>query len=119
MTMGTKVPVSPFLNADGSMSEAAARGKTVFEGKAQCSTCHPAPLYTNLQTFDNGVGIGGLAPDNVASLRGIWSSAPYLWNTSAPTLKDVIVNNPGDKHGTTSGLTPQEIDDLVEFLKTL
>jgi DNA-binding beta-propeller fold protein YncE len=118
MTMGTKVPVSPFLNADGSMSEAAARGKTVFEGKAQCSTCHPAPLYTNLQTFQNGVGVN-LAPDNVASLRGIWSSAPYLWNASAPTLRDVIVNNPGDQHGTTSGLTPQEIDDLIEFLKTL
>ena len=122
MTMGTKVPVSPFLNADGTMSEAAARGKTVFEGKAQCSTCHTAPLYIpvppNPLTIANGVGVG-LAPDNVASLRGIWSSAPYLWNASAPTLRDVIVNNPGDKHGTTSGLTPQEIDDLIEFLKTL
>lgn len=117
MTMGTKVPVSPFLNADGSMSEAAARGKTVFEGKAQCSTCHPAPLYTNLQSFPLGLGLG-IAPDNVASLRGVWSSAPYLWNASAPTLRDVIVNNPG-QHGTTSGLSQQEIDDLVEFLKTL
>lgn len=122
MTMGTKVPPSPFLNPDGSMSEAAERGKTVFEGKAQCSTCHTAPLYIpvppNPLTINDGVGVG-LAPDNVTSLRGIWSSAPYLWNASAPTLRDVIVNNPQDKHGTTSGLTPQEIDDLVEFLKTL
>jgi hypothetical protein len=31
----------------------------------------------------------------------------------------VIVNNPGDAHGATSTLTEQEINDLIEFLKTL
>ena len=73
----------------------------------------PDPL-----TIVLGVGVG-LAPDNVPSLRGLWSSAPYLWNGAAATIRDVIVNNPGDQHGTTSTLTEAEIDDLVEFLKTL
>jgi len=119
---GTKVPVSPFLDADGNPSPPAENGKIIFEGKANCSSCHTAPLYIPVPPMQpniiEGVGVG-LNPDNVPSLRGVWSSAPYLWNGSAATLRDVIVNNPGDKHGTTSTLTQQEIDDLVEFLKTL
>jgi DNA-binding beta-propeller fold protein YncE len=119
---GTKVPVSPFLDADGNPSPPAENGKLIFEGKANCSSCHAAPLFIpeppNPPNIPQGVGVG-LAPDNVTSLRGLWSSAPYLWNGSAATIRDVIVNNPDDKHGTTSALTEQEIDDLVEFLKTL
>ncbi len=32
--------------ADSFDAKAAARGKTVFEGKARCATCHVPPLYT-------------------------------------------------------------------------
>jgi cytochrome c peroxidase len=54
------------------------------------------------------------------SLRGLWDSAPYLHDGSAPTLRDVLTTrNAGDRHGTTSTLTPQQIDDLVAYLRSL
>jgi cytochrome c peroxidase len=119
---GTKITVSPFLDDGGGLPPPAQNGKIVFEGKANCVSCHTAPLFIPVPpaplTIEQGVGVG-LTPDNVTSLLGLWSSAPYLWNGSAATLRDVIVNNPGDLHGTTSSLTDQEIDDLVAYLKTL
>jgi YVTN family beta-propeller protein len=119
---GTKIPVSPFLDENGGLPPPAQNGKIIFEGKANCVSCHTAPLFIPVPpaplTIEQGVGVGQV-PDNVTSLLGLWSSAPYLWNGSAATLRDVIVNNVGDQHGITSGLTQQEIDDLVEYLKTL
>jgi cytochrome c peroxidase len=54
------------------------------------------------------------------SLRGLWDSAPYLHDGSAPTLRDVLrARNPADKHGTTSHLTDRQINDLIAYLKSL
>ena len=54
------------------------------------------------------------------TLLGVYRSAPYLHHGRAATLKDVLTTaNPGDQHGKTSHLKPAEIDDLVEFLKSL
>ena len=54
------------------------------------------------------------------TLLGVYRTAPYLHHGKAQTLRDVLTTcNPGDKHGKTSHLQPQEIDDLVAFLKSL
>src|SRR5688572_20957281 len=61
---------------------AAERGKTVFEGRAQCATCHVPPLFTepgwNLHTPEE-IGIDDFqanrSPDGryrTAPLRGLW-----------------------------------------------
>jgi len=44
-----------------------------------------------------------------------------LWrrNGAAATLRDVIVNNPGDQHGTTSTLTQEEIDEFLAGWHTM
>lgn len=120
---GFDVAVSPFLRIDGSLSAAAERGKVVFEGSAACATCHVAPLFIPVApdplTIEQGVGTG-LVPANVPSLRGLWASAPYLWQGEAATLMDVLTTaNPDDLHGTTSNLTPQELEDLVAYLQSL
>jgi mono/diheme cytochrome c family protein len=112
------VPVSPFLGADGSLSTAAQAGQVVFEGVANCSSCHPAPLFTDDQTIAGGVGTG-LDPANVPTLRGLWSTAPYLSDGSAQTLMDVLLLNVSDEHGLTSTLTQQQLDDLVQYLLSL
>jgi mono/diheme cytochrome c family protein len=118
----TKSPVSPFRAADGSRSEAAARGETVFNDVAGCAQCHAAPGFvpppTDPPTLDAGVGTG-LAPVNVPTLLGLWATAPYLHDGSAPTLFDVLDRNVDDLHGTTSTLDAQQRSDLVEFLKSL
>ena len=41
---------------DGTLSEAALLGKDIFEGAGQCSSCHPAPLFTSNDTMP---GIAG------------------------------------------------------------
>jgi DNA-binding beta-propeller fold protein YncE len=111
-------------------SEAAERGRAVFERKAGCASCHPAPLYTDNGFHDVGTGVvanpyPGGHPDrfptgiNTPTLLGVFASAPYLHDGSVATLRDRVTRNPGDLHGTTSHLTPQEVDDLVAFLERL
>jgi cytochrome c peroxidase len=54
------------------------------------------------------------------TLLGIYRTAPYLHHGKAATLQEVLVKyNRGDRHGRTSHLKPQDITDLVEFLKAL
>ena len=54
------------------------------------------------------------------TLLGVYRTAPYLHHGKAETLKDVLTKfNPDDKHGSSSHLTVEELDDLVEFLKAL
>jgi mono/diheme cytochrome c family protein len=49
-------------------------------------------------------------------LRGLWQHAPYFHDGSAATLADVVAHYDTVLH---LGLTRQQQDDLVEYLKTL
>lgn len=108
---------SPYL-AGGKLSEAAARGKEIFE-KAGCSSCHPAPLYTDMKKYDVGTGKGreqGLEFDT-PTLVEVWRTWPYLYDGRAVTIKEVLTKyNVGDKHGRTSTLSEQEVNDMAEFV---
>ncbi len=73
----------------------------------------PVPL-----TLAGGVGTG-LAPANVPSLRAVWTTGPYLHDGSARTLRDVLTQNPGNQHGTTSHLSSAELDFLVAYVRSL
>ena len=115
----TPVP-SPHLD-QGRLSASAHRGKAVFE-KAGCVTCHAAPLYSNQKQFPVGTGKG--RETNTAfdtpSLIEAWRTAPYLHDGRAATLKEVLtIYNSDDKHGHTSGLSDQDMDDLEAFLLCL
>ena len=108
---------SPRL-VDGQLSEAARRGQVLFT-QAGCATCHGGSLQTDLQSYDVGTGTGldqGRSFDT-PTLVEVWRSAPYLHDGRAASLKEVVVDfNRADKHGVTSQLSPQEIDDLIEFV---
>jgi hypothetical protein len=53
-------------------------------------------------------------------LHGLFQSAPYLHDGSAPTLRDVLVpRNADDRHGTTSDLDEAELADLEAYLLCL
>jgi cytochrome c peroxidase len=100
------------------LTAAARRGKALFRGKAGCAECHPAPLYTNLKTLDPGLG-AGVAYD-VPSLIEVWRTAPYLHRGYALTLRETITDfNPLQQRGRTRDLAPAELDDLLEFLRSL
>jgi len=114
---------NPYRTRDGKLTEAARRGKRIFEGKARCATCHRGPLYTDMKPYDVGTrGPYDREGDKfyTPKLIEIYRVAPYLHDGRAATLREVITKfNPGDRHGATSNLTEQEIDDLVAYLKSL
>jgi YVTN family beta-propeller protein len=113
-------PDNPFRTEQP--SEAVLRGKAVFEGKAACASCHAGADLTDNGFYD----VGTMRLDekfplkvNTPTLRNIFFSAPYLHDGSIPDLRGRVLTNPGEKHGLTKDLTPGEVDDLVEYLKTL
>ncbi len=114
-------PVPSPLLVDGALSPAARRGKEVFE-KAGCAVCHPEPLYTDKKQYDVGTGKdldAGQAFDT-PTLVEVWRTAPYLHDGRSATMGDLLTkDNPKDLHGRTSGLTADEIGDLVAFVLSL
>jgi cytochrome c peroxidase len=108
--------------------EAAQRGQEVFKGRAQCSTCHVPPLFTepgwNMHTAQE-MGIDDFqsnrAPDHAyrtAPLKGLWShtSCGFYHDGRFATLRDVVEHYDTQFH---LGLTNQEKADLIEYLKSL
>lgn len=111
---------SPSLE-NGRLSASAARGKVIFE-KAACIHCHSGPYYTEGKKYDVGIGPDelGIREFVTPTLREVWRTAPYLFDGRAATMREVFdTHNPQDRHGKTSGLTDQEIDDLAEFVLSL
>ena len=57
---------------------------------------------------------------DVPQLSNVAYSAPYLHDGSAKSLEEIwTVFNPKDTHGVTNDLTKDELNDLIEYLKTL
>jgi cytochrome c peroxidase len=109
---------SPHL-VSGKLSEAAKRGKLIFEKEAGCASCHPAPLYTDMKKYDVGTGKDRQKGHefDTPTLIEVWRTRPYLYDGRAVTIKEVLTKyNVGDKHGKTSTLSEQEINDLAEFV---
>jgi YVTN family beta-propeller protein len=107
------------------LTAAEQRGKAIFESPdTGCASCHPAPLYTDLQQHDVGTAGGDgewFGPSiDTPTLRFLYDSAPYLHDGSAATLYEVLTSaNAGDEHGVTSHLSEEEIADLIAFLQSL
>ena len=108
------------------------RGKAIFERavdkfgnpiaeKNRCSYCHSGPKGTSQKSFEVGTK---KATDNpglldTPQLTNIALTAPYLHDGSASTLEEIwTVFNPEDKHGRTNDLTKDELNDLIEYLRT-
>ncbi len=114
---------SPHL-VDGQLAPAAQRGRKVFEDPAVgCFACHPAPLFTDLKSYD--VGTAGAADGlgtkfDTPTLVELWRTAPYLHDGSAGTIRDVLTSPEyWGVHGHTSHLTATEIDDLTAYVLSL
>jgi cytochrome c peroxidase len=137
-------PFDKYMAGDKTaMSAAAIRGLRVFNGKAQCRTCHKGPIFSD-QSFHNvGVGMDRPDPDvgreavtkdprdrgkfKTPTLRNVALTWPYLHDGSAKTLEEVVefydrggVQNPTlDIFISPIGLSADEKADLVAFLEAL
>ena len=131
----TGIPYPPNLqnNPDGELTEMQLRGKEIFERTTdnrgnvippgnRCITCHPPPYFTNLKLAD--VATLAASDDSMKfdtpHLNNIYASPPYLHDGRAATLEEIWTRyNPDDKHGVANDLTKIELNELIEYLKTL
>lgn len=111
---------SPYL-VNGEMNQYARRGHEIFI-TAGCAECHPAPYFTDMKKYDVGTGRGRdyKREFDTPSLVELWRTEPYLYHGDAKNMDDILrAYNRTDKHGRTSRLSYQDINDLIEYLLTL
>ncbi len=126
---------NPFVTSDAvGLTAAQERGKALFERtttvdgeplapEGRCITCHLPPYYTNRQKFDVGTRRAtdkeGMLFDT-PQLVNIYETAPYLHDGSAATLEEIWTKNSvNDEHGVVSDFNKNQLNDLIEYLKTL
>jgi hypothetical protein len=120
-----RAPKPPTGSFDAS---AAARGRNLFSGKAQCATCHVPPLFTepgNNLHAPAEVGIDAFQADRspthayrTAPLAGLWTheKGGFYHDGRFATIEDVL-----DHYDSffDLGLTDRERADLEEYLLSL
>jgi cytochrome c peroxidase len=136
-----RAPFDAWIDGDQkAISEEAKRGFALFNGKAQCASCHEGWNFTNDGFQDVGlpsddIGRGKFVPGVIKmehafktpGLREIARRTPYMHDGSLATLEQVVEHY--DRGGVDRpsrsdlmrplGLTVQEKTDLVAFLKSL
>lgn len=114
---------SPNRGSNGMLTADAVAGQLIFRAQ-NCAACHGGTRFTHsaLNVFAN---IGTLKPSSgqrlngpisgldVPTLRGLWSTAPYLHDGSAATLADAVRAHQGVK------LTDNELSKVVSFLSQI
>ena len=128
------LPANRHLAPDGQLTDAQERGRAIFyrthtnDGRLipienRCTTCHPADThYTN--RISTGVGSATqydtISMFDTPQLDRVYEDAPYLHNGMALTLEEIwTVYNNQDTHGVTSDMRKEQLNDLIEYLKTL
>jgi len=111
---------SPRLEG-GRLSEAALRGKRLFESRqVGCSRCHPAPLYTDGRMHDVGAPtVDGIRRLDTPTLIEVWRTAPYLHDGRYATVERLLIEGRHGSRGDRLPLDRREIGDLVEFVLSL
>ena len=136
LTYLNNIPLAPnrHLAPDGQLTDAQERGKAIFFRQSanngsviplqnRCDTCHPAEThYTARYSTDvksaTKYDTNGLF--DIPQLDRVYEDAPYLHNGEALTLEEIwTVFNNQDTHGVTSDMSKEQLNDLIEFLKTL
>jgi YVTN family beta-propeller protein len=128
------IPRNPNRYRTGdTLTPAQRRGKLLFEREfsnsgetltadQRCITCHSGPYFTNREKASVGTAshLDTHEVFDIPHLTNIYESAPYLHDGRAETLEEIWTRfNPADDHGATNDMTKDQLNDLVEYLKTL
>jgi len=124
---------SRYAPPDGRLNEFQKRGKLMYEraytkdGRYipvanRCLTCHANPYYTDKQSHD--VGTQAYSDDSgefdTPQIGDTYETAPFLHDGRANTLEEIwTMHNPGDTHGVTNDMAKENLNDLIEYIKTL
>jgi len=125
---------NPHLAADGQLTATQARGQALFFREKtnsgaplspfqQCPTCHsPLTHFTSKIQIDVGTATkyDTITAFDVPQLEGAVMKPPYLHNGEALQMEEIWTRfNPDDRHGHTSDMNKAQLNDLIEYLKTL
>ena len=125
-------PPNRYRPLGAELTEAQRRGKGVYERSmtndgrvippnGRCITCHPPPSYTDRALHDVGTRdwLDRQGKFDTPHLNNIYDSAQYLHNGMAATLEEIWTRyNPEDRHGVTNDMTKDQLNDLIEYIKT-
>jgi hypothetical protein len=115
---------SPYRQSDGALTAAADAGKGVFVAN-DCASCHSGAGFTNsaldvrhdvgtISQPASGSRMGGtLDGFDTPTLRGLWMTAPYLHDGSAPTLEAAVEAHTGVSLGAT------DLANVAEYLRQI
>ena len=111
---------SPYLDK-GRLSESAQRGKRVFY-RLNCHECHPPETYfTDMKIHAGETGVDDIGPHDgnwdTPTLHEVWRTAPYYHDGRTTDMKDLY--KPPVSHGINAPVSDAELDDLVEYVKSL
>ncbi|MCQ3931040.1 MAG: hypothetical protein DPW16_11330 [Chloroflexi bacterium] len=112
---------SPYRNPDGTLTESAQRGMQIFMSGSPGCSCHLPPLYTDQQQHDlanTTFSLESYGAFDTPSLYGLWATAPYLHDGVVMTLEELLTRT-DPVHSVADDLTPQQLIDLISFLKSL
>jgi cytochrome c peroxidase len=131
---------------DGAITDAAKRGAILFTGKAKCTMCHSGPLLSDFKFHNVSTSVpdaSGQRPDDgrflvtgveedrgkflTPGLRSAARTSPYLHDGAQVSMAKVIAHftdasgqaDPLNELARLEPLTADEIDDLVQFIKSL
>jgi YVTN family beta-propeller protein len=129
-----RLPRNPHLGSDRELTDAQERGREIFfrtktnngsliPPENRCYFCHPPQThYTSRVQINVGTATryDTIKEFDIPQLESVYMRAPYLHNGEAQTLEEIWTKfNPDDKHGITSDMDKLQLNDLIEFLKTL
>ena len=127
------LPPNRCIPSSGKLTPSQQRGKAIFEraytndGRYipianRCITCHPPPYYTDRKMHDVGTKayFDTEGDFDTPQLNNIHESYPYLHDGRCWSLEEIwTLYGTEDLHGVVNDLTKQQLNDLMEYLKTL
>jgi len=121
-----------YRGAGGNLGKAQEWGRRMFEraydkmGRYipvanRCVTCHPEPYGTDRRQHD--VGTRGYHDRDgrfdTPHLLNVYERPPYLHDGRCYSLEEIwTVNNPDDLHGVSNEMMKEDLNALIEYLKT-
>ena len=122
-----QLSLDPPVPPEGSYDKASADlGKILFTGKGNCASCHKAPIFAdNILHTAEEIGIDDFEASRsptgkyrTTPLRGLFARTKGgFYHDGRFAALDDVVNHYNDHHQL--GLTSTEIDNLVEYLKSI
>jgi YVTN family beta-propeller protein len=126
-------PPNRYRIAGGGLNDTQRGGKQLYERaytndgryipvSNRCVTCHPPPFYTNGTKYNVGSRAHfdtdtGFDPPQLAN---VYEQIAFMHDGRCYTLEEIwTIFNPDDLHGQTNDLTKLQLNDLIEYIKTL